>query len=79
MSEPVKRFIAGAVCPGCGAMDKLKAWLEGDIAHRECVACGFSDRASNKPGAVPATRLERPAPAESVTLKFFPRKRKDPS
>lgn len=42
----VKRFIAGAVCPRCGEMDKLKAWTEDDIQYRECVACDFADEMS---------------------------------
>ena len=33
----IKRFIAGAVCPRCGEMDKLKAWTEDDTQYRECV------------------------------------------
>lgn len=42
----IKRFIAGAVCPRCGEMDKLKAWTQDDTQHRECVACGFTDEMS---------------------------------
>ena len=34
-----RRFIAGAVCPRCSAMDKIVVDLESD--SRECVACGF--------------------------------------
>lgn len=36
-----KRFIAGAVCPRCAAMDRIVVDLDTD--RRECVACGFSD------------------------------------
>ena len=36
-----RRFIAGAVCPRCGQMDKVIVDLDSD--QRECVACGFSD------------------------------------
>ena len=28
MSEPKKRFIAGAVCPACSAQDTIKMWDE---------------------------------------------------
>jgi len=42
----IKRFIAGAVCPCCGEMDKLKAWTDNDIQYRECVACDFTDEMS---------------------------------
>lgn len=36
-----RRFIAGAVCPRCGEMDKLVVDTETD--QRECVRCGFND------------------------------------
>ncbi len=40
-----KRFIAGAVCPGCGEQDKLVVYLqEGEAETRECVACGFTEK-----------------------------------
>lgn len=38
-----KRFIAGAVCPRCGEMDKLMTYKEDDKEFRECVSCDFSD------------------------------------
>lgn len=46
-----KRFIAGAVCPRCKAMDTLMMYkMEGqDI--RECVACDFKDEMHFKPVA----------------------------
>lgn len=45
-AQQVKRFIAGAICPKCSALDKLKAWQEDGFQHRECVECGFTDRLS---------------------------------
>ena len=36
-----RRFIAGAVCPRCGEMDKIV--VDMDSEQRECVACGFSE------------------------------------
>lgn len=39
-----KRFIAGAVCPKCGAMDKIQMFRIEDADHRECVECGFTDK-----------------------------------
>lgn len=42
----IKRFIAGAVCPRCSEMDKLRAWTVDEIQYRECVACDFSDEMS---------------------------------
>ncbi|SDK43865.1 YheV family putative zinc ribbon protein [Microbulbifer yueqingensis] len=38
-----KRFIAGAVCPRCSAMDRIVNYREGEKNFRECVACGFKD------------------------------------
>lgn len=38
-----KRFIAGAVCPKCSAMDRVVMYREGDADFRECVECGFKD------------------------------------
>lgn len=38
-----KRFIAGAVCPRCGAMDRLVTYKKDDREFRECVSCGFQD------------------------------------
>ena len=49
-----RRFIAGAVCPRCSAVDKIVVDLESDA--RECVACGFSE---NRPQDV-ATSVEVP-------------------
>ena len=42
-----RRFIAGAVCPRCSAMDKIIVDLESDA--RECVACGFTDARPGDP------------------------------
>lgn len=42
--KPIKRrFIAGAVCPRCSAMDRIVNYTLGDKNYRECVACGFKD------------------------------------
>ena len=68
-----RRFIAGAVCPRCSAMDKIVVDLDSD--RRECVACGFSDARPGDPLASELpTRVSRPAarrvetPAEPVQL-----------
>jgi uncharacterized metal-binding protein (TIGR02443 family) len=69
-----RRFIAGAVCPRCSAMDKIVVDLDTDA--RECVACDFSEGRpqSGLPISEPATRVSRAsarlmdAPAETVTL-----------
>ena len=68
-----RRFIAGAVCPRCGAMDKIV--VDMDTEHRECVACDFSEaRPEGPPSEEIPTRVTRAAarrvetPAEAVTL-----------
>ena len=38
-----RRFVAGAVCPRCSAMDKLTVYNEAGIDYRECVSCGFKE------------------------------------
>jgi len=43
MSE-VKRFIAGAVCPRCGEMDKLLSYSNDEGTFKECVACDFTEK-----------------------------------
>ena len=70
-----RRFIAGAVCPRCGEMDRIVVDLDTD--QRECVSCGFSDArppdTAPQAGEVP-TRVSRAAArrvetaAEAVTL-----------
>lgn len=66
----VKRFIAGAVCPRCGLMDKLM--VDSDVQLRECINCGFQDPRPQQVVSEPATRVNRPAarlvetPAEPV-------------
>lgn len=60
-----RRFIAGAVCPSCGEMDRIVIEaLGGDQTTRRCVACGFSDELMPASGSLPATRFTRPRDAE---------------
>ncbi|MDA9368488.1 YheV family putative metal-binding protein [Flavobacteriaceae bacterium] len=75
-----RRFIAGAVCPRCAAMDRIVVHADGET--RECIDCGFSDaRPTAGPEAVP-TRVTRPVArrvetaAEPVRL-LDPRSPKD--
>lgn len=39
MARQKKRFIAGATCPKCKAMDTLMLFLENDVEQVECVEC----------------------------------------
>lgn len=44
MSAIRKRFIAGAVCPDCNAMDTLAVWHEEHTERVECIQCGYHQR-----------------------------------
>ena len=74
VSKHRRRFIAGAVCPRCGAMDKIVVDL--DTQRRECVACDFSEARPEETARQQElpTRVSRAAarrvetPAEAVTL-----------
>jgi uncharacterized metal-binding protein (TIGR02443 family) len=44
-----KRFVAGAVCPRCSAMDKLVVYNEEGKDFRACVSCGFKEEMHFKP------------------------------
>lgn len=79
MSEVKKRFIAGAVCPACEAMDTIKMWDVDGVPHRECVACGYADTLNDQGLAVPrelGTRVTQAKPVvakpTSHTVQFFP-------
>ncbi|MFW1677397.1 YheV family putative zinc ribbon protein [Pontibacter sp. JAM-7] len=60
--NPVKRFIAGAVCPRCGQMDCLRTWRDETQIYRECVRCDFNDAqlaAGDNPPPELETRVSR--------------------
>ncbi|MDO3381731.1 YheV family putative metal-binding protein [Gilvimarinus algae] len=37
------RFLAGAICPRCEALDRIRVYAAHGKDYRECVACGFKD------------------------------------
>ena len=39
-----KRFIAGAVCPRCGEMDRLVTFTNDEGTFKECVCCDFEEK-----------------------------------
>lgn len=76
MVEPIiskKRFIAGAVCAQCQALDRVVVEFvaatrtDPELSRRRCVSCGFSDNFSSAgqrgsqgvPQSVPKGRPER--------------------
>ena len=42
-SQGPKRFIAGAICPSCGAEDKTLMYSSDDGVVRECIACKHTE------------------------------------
>jgi uncharacterized protein len=71
----IKRFIAGAVCPKCGLMDRLVMYRQDDKQIRECVSCDFSDEMRfNYAGRELETRVNRTQDereAEVKVVKFL--------
>lgn len=63
MSGSRRRFIAGAVCPACRAVDRLTLEVDGEGTQRRlCVACGFSDTSTDSgTGSIPRGKHEMPA------------------
>ena len=50
-----KRFIAGATCPKCHAMDTLMLYVENNVEKLKCVACDYQksqvdEKVENKTG-----------------------------
>jgi len=71
-----RRFIAGAVCPRCSAMDRIVVDLDTD--RRECVACGFTDERPQAPAVKELkTRVTR-ASARRVETGIEPVRLVDP-
>lgn len=62
-----RRFIAGATCPKCKAIDRIVLHRRGEQQRRECVACGFSDDLQQL-GAAPelTTRVTPAGSADSA-------------
>ncbi len=74
-----KRFIAGAVCPACSAMDKIQMWDVDGVPNRECVACGFADTLDAQGNSIPKELITRvnllapkPADPKVQSVQFFP-------
>ena len=44
MTQTPKRFIAGAICPRCSAMDRIRSWEQHGIRYRDCVSCDFFEQ-----------------------------------
>ena len=73
-----KRFIAGAVCPRCAAMDRIVTYSTDQGHFRECVSCGFHEKLQDPEAVAPRAELEtrvnrRPDPSDPDVqpLRFF--------
>jgi uncharacterized metal-binding protein (TIGR02443 family) len=73
MSRP--RFIAGAVCPKCSAMDRLQVFEANGEQKRRCVACGHEDDLSATASQPPTNRLDgglkKPDPRASSPVRIL--------
>ena len=48
LSKIKKRFIAGANCPQCNALDTVALTLENAVETLSCVSCGFKQSQTPK-------------------------------
>ncbi|MBJ9952683.1 MULTISPECIES: YheV family putative zinc ribbon protein [unclassified Acinetobacter] len=67
-----RRFIAGAKCPKCEAMDRIVMLTQGDAEWIECIECGYAE---NRPTQVDAPE-EAAIPDEVGVIQFKPRSSK---
>ncbi len=78
----MRRFIAGAVCPKCRAMDRLLIETVDGGRRRRCVSCGHTDAEEENLVPEPSTRLDtrgRPeTPAAAVRILAPPGSRSNP-
>ncbi|WP_027965522.1 YheV family putative zinc ribbon protein [Halomonas halocynthiae] len=80
MNTP-KRFIAGAICPRCAEMDRIRSWEHNGVRYQQCVSCDFFDQKAIEEDTPTEleTRVNRPSPEppkdELQTVKILdPRK-----
>ena len=81
LAAPTKRFIAGAVCPRCGEIDRIVTFTENQVNRKECVVCGFNEALGEAPlQAEPETRITRQRKSETQAqpLRFYPSSRAKP-
>lgn len=62
----IRRFIAGAVCPACGVMDKLVLLVGSKDNERECIGCGYRDSLADAPADELETRVNQPRLGEDA-------------
>ncbi|MEQ6885662.1 YheV family putative zinc ribbon protein [Salicola sp. Rm-C-2C1-2] len=72
-----KRFIAGAVCPRCSAMDRIVMFTTEEGTFRECVECGFEDRQPEAGDMTPASEASEGLKTRVTATEPDPPKRDD--
>ncbi|MBL4630652.1 MAG: YheV family putative metal-binding protein [Paraglaciecola sp.] len=61
-----KRFVAGAICPKCRALDTIMLYFENNVEKLQCVKCHYCESQADKK-VTKATR-----PNESLIGVFKP-------
>ncbi len=73
MSRKLKeRFIAGAVCPQCKQIDKIKLCIEEHDERIECVNCGYQETKSE------TLQNNAKAKVKEQTIKWYSSQSKQP-
>ena len=67
-----RRFIAGAKCPKCEALDRVVMLTSGDDEWIECIDCGYGE---NRPMHVDEPQMPE-QPDEIGVIQFKPRQPK---
>ncbi|MFT2092248.1 MULTISPECIES: YheV family putative zinc ribbon protein [Paraglaciecola] len=66
VNKTKKRFVAGATCPKCRALDTIMLYFENNVEKLQCVECDYSESQTDK-NVTKATRT-----SESVIGVFKP-------
>ncbi|NNJ72159.1 MAG: YheV family putative metal-binding protein [Enterobacterales bacterium] len=56
MNVERKRFIAGAKCPKCKALDSIMLYTQDNVEKLECVMCDYTESQDNQ--KTPSTNQE---------------------
>jgi len=80
----MRRFIAGAVCPECRAIDRTVVEVIDGVRQRRCVACGHTEEQqaeslTPEPATRFMTRASDSTPVQQVRLIGGPALRRDQS
>lgn len=59
LSKIKKRFIAGATCPKCNALDSVALTLENALETLNCVHCGFKQTQTPKQATAATRQFEQ--------------------